>query len=509
MGYAPPASRLSRRAFLATTAGALGFAAGGCTEASDARSETRDDAAGDTPDPEVAAEATEAADLDAGRDSGILESADAHDEIHETEQEVAPIPRFDPETYRDASASDFPIGVAATDPVVGGVLCSTRYAGLGPLELVVWRLDGAGPDGILVVRQTVVPAEGGFVQVEVDGLEPGLEHRYTFVVTDRKAPVGRFRAAPAAAARPVVVLGASSCAKWDFRPFDVLARAAEADLDLFLLLGDTTYADEATTLTAYRANWARNLGTSEYRALRLSTTCAATWDDHEVANNWSPETIDPARLSAARQAFFEHMAPRPDPAAPWRIWRSFRWGQTLEVFILDCRGERRPSTRATAAAEYISEAQLAWLGEALAASTAVFKLIVSSVPITRWPLLYPGEADRWEGYPAQRARVLELTRGVSGVFWLAGDFHFGAVAHLDPPGGAYAAEVEVLLGPIAHLNPGLAIVQALGSPEQFLFLSGERNFGRFTLDPTTDPPRLTVELIGTDGRVLGRQEFEV
>ena len=28
-------------------------------------------------------------------------------------------------------------------------------------------------------------------------------------------------------------------------------------------------------------------------------------------------------------------------------WRRFRWGRTAEVFILDCRSERRPSTRST------------------------------------------------------------------------------------------------------------------------------------------------------------------
>ena len=71
-------------------------------------------------------------------------------------------------------------------------------------------------------------------------------------------------------------------------------------------------------------------------------------------------------------------------AAPDRIWRSFRWGHSAEVFVLDCRGERRPSTRSvnpTRESVYISRAQMDWLKAGLRASPAVFKFIVNSVPI--------------------------------------------------------------------------------------------------------------------------------
>ncbi len=507
MGHGPPRSHVSRRVFIATgAAGALGLL--GCADGAAKRSATlAGDGADSLPEPDAAPDSVG---LDTGFDPDAADGAEVT-ELADSDPgpDASPSARFDPRAISDASQAVFPIGVGATEPVVGGAILSTRYLGTGALECVVWRTDSAEPDGPLVLRQGLATAEGGFAQLDVSGLAPSAEHRFAFVGPEGKGPVGRFRSPPEADAKPVVVLGASSCAKWNYRPFDVLTHAADADLDLFLLLGDTTYADDATTLDEYRANWTRNLDTAEYRALRSSTMCAATWDDHEVANNWDPETFDPERLAAARQAFFEHMAPRRTPGVPERIWRSLRWGATVEVFILDCRSERRPSTRDGASAEYISPAQLDWLETSLAASTAVFKLIVSSVPVTRWPLLYLASDQRWQGYAAQRERVLALVANIPGALWLAGDFHFGAVAHVDPPGYPHADQLEILVGPIGHINPALAIVQATGSPEQFPFLSGERNFGRFTLDPGASPPRITIEHVGSAGQVLSTFVFEV
>jgi alkaline phosphatase D len=232
-----------------------------------------------------------------------------------------------------------------------------------------------------------------------------------------------------------------------------------------------------------------------------ATSNVATWDDHEVVNDWSTETIDPTRLAAARQAFFEHATPRTEP--PGRIWRSLRWGRTVEVFVLDSRSERLPSTRSSAAGgQYLSEEQLGWLVAGLEASRATFKVVVNSVPITEWPLLFLGANDRWPGYAAQRQRVLEASGRVPGTIWLAGDFHFGAVARIGPPGDPFFRQTEILVGPVAHINPALAVIEFTGDPSQFPFLSGERNYARLIFDPTSAPPSLTIEHVTGNGQIL-------
>lgn len=164
----------------------------------------------------------------------------------------------------------------------------------------------------------------------------------------------------------------------------------------------------------------------------------ATWDDHEVADNWDPESIDPARLETAREAFFENLALRRlPPPNENRVWRSFRWGRTLEIFVLDCRSERRPSTRNGPDAQCISRTQMDWLKAGLAASTAAFKIIANSVPIANFPGAFDLQAnDRWEGYPAQRAELLDFLTGraIRGVVFVSGDFHLATVAHLEATG---------------------------------------------------------------------------
>lgn len=507
--------RVSRRGFIVRGAGLLGALAA-CDDAEvgvalDAADDA--DAAGGSEidvssevDAAVADEVEAPSEVEADGDGG----SDVND-VEDVGPEVVPEPRFDPETYPEASDSLYPIAVWSSDPAADRVTLATRYLGADAIEVVVWRLDATGQggeqDGVLVARRAVSPAEGGFVAELVEGLLAASEHRYAFVAASRRSQVGRFRTAPAEGDTPVVVLGASSCARWDLRPFSVLEHAAASGLDAFVLLGDTTYADDAKTLEEYRQNWGRNLGTDEYRALRASTSIVATWDDHEVDNNWDPETFDPARLSRAKQAFFEHTTPR--PSAPERIWRSLRWGHTVELFVLDCRSERRPSTRDEAGAQYISEEQLAWLVAGLEASPAAFKVIANSVPITSWPPLFLAADERWQGYAAQRRRVLEATAAIPGVLWLAGDFHFAAVARIDPPNGPFFSQTEVLVGPIAHLNPALAVVQLTGDERQFPFLSGDRNFGRLTFDATRTPKTITIEHVGERGQVIGTHVLEV
>lgn len=500
-------NRLSRRGFIVRGAGLLGALAA-CDDADVGA--TLDAAGGDgvggevdAGEPEVQVEADVEVPEAPGDGVGPEESVDSAD----VPVEVAPEPRFDPDTYPEASESLFPIAVWSSDPADDRVTVATRYLGGDAVEVVVWRPDEGGQGGVLVARRAVSVAEGGFVAEGIDGLAAWTEYRFAFVAASRRSPVGRFRTAPEEGDAPVVVLGASSCARWDFRPFSVLEHAAASGLDAFVLLGDTTYADDAKTLEEYRENWGRNLATDEYRALRTSTSIVATWDDHEVDNNWDPETFDAARLGRARQAFLEHTTPR--TSASERIWRSLRWGRTVELFVLDCRSERRPSTRDSEAAQYISEEQLAWLVAGLEASPAAFKVIANSVPITAWPPLFLAADERWQGYAAQRRRVLEATAAIPGVLWLAGDFHFAAVAKVDPPSGPFFLQTEVLVGPIAHLNPALAVVQLTGDERQFPFLSGERNFGRVTFDATSSPRTITIEHVGESGQGIGRYVLEV
>ena len=103
------------------------------------------------------------------------------------------------------------------------------------------------------------------------------------------------------------------------------------------------------------------------------------------------------------------------------MWKSIRFGHTAEVFVLDSRSERRPSSLASSAPTYISARQLDWLKGALMASPCVFKVMLNSVPISQFPFSV-FNLDGWAAYAAQRRELLEFVdANVKGVVWLSGD----------------------------------------------------------------------------------------
>lgn len=149
------------------------------------------------------------------------------------------------------------------------------------------------------------------------------------------------------------------------------------------------------------------------------------------------------RHAFGTQAFFDHQPIRRDPAAPERLWRSFRWGRTLELFVLDCRSERAPSAH-----RYLSSDQREWLVDGLRRSTAMFKLILNSAPIGRLPAAVDEvrtPRDRREAFSADRAAELAAGQRAGGVWWLSGDFHVGAVGRVEMRSGVNRTR-EVLMG---------------------------------------------------------------
>jgi len=444
--------------------------------------------------------------IEAGPEDAATPDADAPDadapdadvSTPDADVDAAPVTLFDP---GDFSADDavFPLGVQSGCALPEAAIVWTCHKDADTVLTVhIWEsTDQAAPYPV-VAELDQTSADGGFTHLDVDGLSPGVVYRFCWTDTQgRRSTIGRFRTAIAPDAIEPLVFGGCSCTSQNYRPFEPLRRAAEAELDFFVLGGDTTYNDGATNVAEYRAAWAENIGDISYRELLASTSIMASWDDHEVDNNWDPETIDAGILGAATQTFYENLALRRLPDTPDRIWRSFTWGQTLEMFVLDCRGERVASQDI-----YISPEQMQWLKEGLSASQAVFKFIVNSVPITDMPPLYISQNDRWEGYPAQRAEIIDHCAAIDNVYWLSGDFHFPQVSKLDPDGPG-ALMTEVLMGPGGNF-PNPAYLLMLGN-SQFDYVSAEINYTRFSVDPFNET--VLVEFIDGGGTVVYSQEI--
>lgn len=432
---------------------------------------------------------------DAGIDGGGGADAGAVD---------AGLPIEVPESWADST--QFTYGVSSGDALVDRIILSTRYDGTAPLRLLVWRMEGA-VYAQLAADVEVTPAEGGFVRLDVQQLTPSARYRYAFVEMDgavkRRSAVGRFRAALAAGQLEPLVLGACSCTS--LRPANALQHAAARDdLAAFMLLGDTSYNDGATSRAEYRAKWHQSLSREVYRSLRASTSLIATLDDHEVTNDFNPELISDAKLYNAREALFEALPIRRHEMAPNRLWRSFRWGDAVEVFVLDTRTERKPSTLVTMRHELISDAQQLWLQNALMASPCRIKLIMNSVPITDFGFS-AFNSDAWVVYRSQRLEVLRFIedRGITGVLWISGDHHFASVGKVSGSGPGSSA-LEVLAGPGAQdANPLYRLLRA----PRWDFASGENNYTAFHCDPMRREVRVVFH--DAQGAVLFDKSYAV
>lgn len=410
----------------------------------------------------------------------------------EDSAQPAPTPLRPPEPAAWAApgtedAAAFAWGVQVTDVTSAGALVSCRSLATSP-RLVLVRAQGEQWVDERVVESLSVVAD--VARVELTDLAPDTAYSLVVEGDTGRSPVCRFRTALDDTGWRVLVLGASSCLGRDGAPWASLSHAADHALDLFLLLGDTVYADGATDYDSYRSYWGAALSTDGLRDLALSTSLVATWDDHEVTNNWSWDTAGMDLRYADALAAFEDALPHRPSAGGGAFWRSQRWGRVAEVFVLDCRSER-------IGGRYLSEEQTEWFVSSVLASSAVFKVVLTSVPIADMYALFAElEADdAWRGFAEERTSLLERIRGVTGVLFVSGDIHMGFVAAVDRAGGPGEGLWEVCAGPAgSDVNP----IGVLKAPdEQFIVVNGLHCWARLELDPGAGTCK--VAFVGNDG----------
>ncbi|MFO0598327.1 MAG: alkaline phosphatase D family protein [Myxococcaceae bacterium] len=425
-------------------------------------------------------------------------------------------PVIDPQPYDNATLVNFcawevawtetlfPQAAAAGAMTSSSFLAWTRATGVPQVTFRVWREIGSSTQVRLVkeVVLDVTDATDGNLKVKVEGLAPATTYTYGFFSTDltKRSLVGKVRTAFPDDWKEPLKVGATSCASYRYRPFLPLQTQARQDMDLWLHLGDVSYNDGADSLPAFRAKWQEQFKDPGYRDLMPAAGAYFVWDDHDFANNFDIEVLGPQHpiILDGTKAFRETL-----PVEEDRSWRSYKWGQTAEFFLLDCRMERKPSTRETPQAQFISPEQLDWLQQGLVNSPCHFKVVMTSVPITNLPgPSWGGQADRWQGYVAQREALLNFieTNAVKNVWFISGDIHTGAIMRLEKT-GFRSTVYEITVGPAGNINP-LNLVLEPGQeankpvvfpPSQFLYAGGNFQATTFTFDPKNDTVRVVFQ----------------
>jgi alkaline phosphatase D len=329
------------------------------------------------------------------------------------------------------------------------------------------------------------------VKFNLTGLTPKTHYSYRAVVEGNiPGSLCRFVTAPIPEDPATVTFVIGGDMRETFRPFTIMEEMRSAKADFFVFLGDTIYSDKenaAIQLSEYWAKYRTNRDMPTQRFL-AETSVLVMWDDHEVDNDFLPTH---PRMPIGRKAFFDYWPLRPDPQDSPRLYRSFRWGQAVELFLLDTRQYRDLSAHTM-----LGAAQKQWLKDSLASTSATIKFIATSVPFSD-----PRE-DKWGEYQQERDEILEFIdeMEIAGVVFLTADVHHAAVAKVPGPLGLK----EFIFGPLATtMNYKIAS----NEPRFEYFNDQSQNYGKITVKP--GPPQLSVEIKWFDRchHLLHRVEF--
>jgi alkaline phosphatase D len=325
------------------------------------------------------------------------------------------------------------------------------------------------------------------------GCEPATVYYYRAAVAGRRpGPVASFVTASARDDLTVVKFCFSGDTREGYKPFKIMDAARAMQPDFFIHLGDTIYADRGGTASRLPEFWAKYRGNRDdapSQKLFSETSVYVLWDDHEVADNY--EGYHPL-AAVGRQAFFDYWPVRRNAQEPDRLYRSFRWGKALEIFLLDAR-QYRDRARGT----MLGERQKEWLFDGLAHSSAAFKIIATPVP------LYGGGSDKWAGYPRERSELFRWIgqKKIKGVVVISADLHYAAVTRLPGKLGLK----EIVTGPIAaQMN-----VFATRNSERHEFFSNKTfNYGIITIDPKSSIPHMLVEILDEENASLYKTRID-
>lgn len=237
------------------------------------------------------------------------------------------------------------------------------------------------------------------------------------------------------------------------------------------------------TLADYRRRHAQYKSDPDLQALHAVTPWVVTWDDHESANDaWSggaenhtPATEGPwtRRRGFSQRAYAEWMPVRYEPGG--HLYRRLRFGRLASLSMLDLRTYRDEQVDGATDPDLndpdrtiAGPAQLRFLLDGLADTGVQWKLIGNPVMIApvRFPSTLdaraaegiarlvdapappvagaPYNVDQWDGYPAERAKVLGQLRdrGITDAVFLTGDIHSGWAADLPADPATYPVTGE-------------------------------------------------------------------
>ena len=407
-----------------------------------------------------------------------------------------------------AGQAPFFHGVASGDPLSDQVMLWTKVTpSTGNLNSipVYWQIaTDVNFTNIINFGQTTADSISDFtVKLDICGLQPATYYYYAFNALGQNSVTGRTKTAPATGGTEAR-FAVASCSSYEHGYFNAYESMSKRnDLDAVIHLGDYIYeyasggfsssvltgagrtyqpTTEIITLNDYRIRHSHYKLDDQLQRVHQVHPFVTTWDDHETANdsykdgaeNHSPGTEGPwiNRKISGTQAYKEYMPIRnPDPNDDVKIWRKLRYGDLLDLIILDsrlwARDEQDLGQTNNSNHKLLGNDQFTWLESQLSDSSTQWKVICQQVMMAPLEILgFAVNADQWDGYNSERNRLINYieNNNVANPVVLTGDIHTSWVNNV-PGNATTTAAVEFVVTSVT--SPGLDVIEtALGQIPQ-------------------------------------------
>ena len=185
-----------------------------------------------------------------------------------------------------------------------------------------------------------------------------------------------------------------------------------------------------------------------------------------------------------------------DPQRRQGITGTFQWND-VQFFLLDDRWFRAPNAYKAAEADYLGQAQLQWLLDALTSSPATFKIVAVGGQVLNPVKVF----ENYSNYEQERAQLLQALaeRNIPGVLFLSGDRHHTELTKLERPGRypLYDLTASPLTSSVAT---GATTEANTGRVPGTLVL--ERNFSTIDVQGPLKERRLILRTFSATGKLL-------
>ena len=288
----------------------------------------------------------------------------------------------------------------------------------------------------------------------------------------------------------------------------------------------------------YLKHWVYNRADPHLQNFLKNTSMYSQWDDHEVINdfgaNWSYWNVENQNrtgyknlVQEGRKAFF-NFSPidRNNITDPNRIYRSFSWGNNLDLLILDARSDRSRNDMPDSIENnktMLGSAQLSWLKDNLLSSNATWKVVSSDIPMSiptgansskfgrdGWANGINLDFSTKTGFERELEEIMKFIddNNIKNVVFVTTDVHFPIILEYNADmnnDGDSVNVYEIISGPLSaftfgNLSSPLLMPDPTFHPTILYVEGGIFNFAYLQIVGGTDGKNhMLVDIIGEDG----------